>query len=88
MQSHLPNLGEMMTSGKWIAAIMIIVSGSVLSGFGVYLFAQELFKSPEVPLAIKIAVPTMAGGIIILVIIVIVDRWRSSRKETFKEVDY
>ena len=52
-----------MTFGKWIAAIMIIVSGLVLAGFGVYFFTQELFNSPDVPLAIKIALPTMAGGI-------------------------
>ena len=59
----------MMTSGKWIAAIMIIVSGSVLAGFRVYFFAQESFKSPDVPLVIKIAVPTMASSMIILAIV-------------------
>ena len=77
-----------MTAGKWLGAVLIVVSGLVLAGYSVYFFAQEFFDSPDVPLAIKIAVPAMAGGILILAAIVVSERWRNSKKETFTEVDY
>ena len=77
-----------MTSGKWLGAVLIIVSGLVLAGYGGYFFAQEFFDSPDVPVAIKIAVPAMVVGIVILAAIAIADRWRSRKKETFTEVEY
>ena len=75
-----------MTSGKWLGAVLIIVSGLVLAGYGGYFFAQEFFDSPDVPVAI--AVPAMVVGIVILAAIAIADRWRSRKKETFTEVEY
>ena len=69
------------------AAVLIIGGALVLVGYGVYAILKALFQSDEVPLAISLAAAAIVLGFAILVIYVVLDRFRESRHERFEEAD-
>ena len=63
----------------------------VLMGVGVMIiigyFVRGFFLSSSLPLALRVAVGAIGGGIIIVLISVIRERYKAAKEEDFKEVD-
>ena len=47
-----------------------------------------LFGADEIPVLIKIAVPAVAVGMAVLLVVAVVQRMRDRKEEDFKEVEY
>ena len=71
-------------------AILVIAGVAVMLGYPVYYVFKflytETFISSSVPLPIRIAIPAVILGIILLFVAVGWDRYRKSKKERFEEV--
>ena len=72
----------------WVGGTIVVAGTLVLAGYGVYAFSREFFGSPDVPLAVQVAVPAMLVGVIILLGAALMDRLRHRKQEHFKEADY
>ena len=72
----------------WVAGIAIVGGLGVLAAYWiVYVFAA-LFGADEIPVLVKIAVPTVAVGAAVLLVVAVVQRMRDRKEEDFKEVEY
>ena len=69
------------------AAALIIGGLLVIVGYGLYYMLDGLYSDINAPLAIKVAVTALLAGIALLLLYVAVDRIRTSRGESFEEVD-
>lgn len=72
----------------WVGGGLLIVGMLVLVGYAVYYLSRDFFGSPDVPVAVQIAVPAIVVGAIILLAAAIADRVRRRKRERFEEVDY
>ena len=70
-----------------IGGILLTVGLAILIGWGLYWFFRLAFL--ELPLPVKIAIATIAVGLIILLASLGWERYRASKeeKEKFKEVE-
>ena len=82
-----PGSGEMRTA-LWVGGIVTTVGALALVGYGVYDFSRDFFGSHDVALVVKVAVPAVALGLLILLGVVLMDRLRDRKRERFEEVDY
>ena len=69
------------------AAVLIIGGLLVIVGYGLYYMLDGLYSDVDAPLAIKLAVTALLAGIALLLLYVAVDRIRTSKSESFEEVD-
>jgi len=72
---------------QWIGGAMVVAATAVLVGYGACEGLGELFDSDDVPFFIKVAVPALAIGLLILLALVIGQRLQGHRHEHFKEVE-
>jgi len=72
----------------WLGVILTVTSTLVLIGYGLYYFARDFLGSSDIPIAVRVAVPVAAAGILVLLGVVIADRMRRKRYEQFGEVEY
>ncbi len=73
---------------QWVSGSLVVASAAVLIGYGAYEGGRELFGSDEVPVFVKVAVPVLTVGLLILLALVIGQRIQGKRHETFREVDF
>ena len=69
------------------AAVLIIGGLLVIVGYGLYYMLVGLYSDIDAPLAIKVAVTAILAGTALLLLYVAVDRIRTSKRESFEEVD-
>ncbi len=72
----------------WIGGILVAVGVAAMSAFGVFTLARELFRDPETPIVLLVALPAVAVGFLILLAAAVHHRIRQRREEDFSEVDY
>ena len=72
----------------WIGGILVAVGVAALSAYGVFSLAREMFRDPETPIVILVALPAVAIGFIVLLAAAVHHRIRQRREEDFSEVDY
>ncbi|MCI0438468.1 MAG: hypothetical protein L0177_04985 [Chloroflexi bacterium] len=77
-----------MQAAQWLGGILIAAGALALAGYGLYFYFDAVIGSPDVPLAVKAASPAIGAGLLTLLVVVIVQRVQSKRRETFKETDY
>ena len=63
--------------------ILMIAGLVVVLGYSIYYFVIV----SDIPLAIRVAVPAMLLGLILLLVSVVRERLEASKKETFKEIE-
>ena len=70
-----------------IGGILLAIGLAILIGWGLYWFFKLAFLS--LPLPVKIAIAAIAVGLIILLVSLVWERYRTSKeeKEKFKEVE-
>ena len=64
----------------WILFIGGLV---VVAGYVIYLFVTD----PDIPIAIRIGAPSAVVGVVLLIMGVGRERYRSAKKESFKEIE-
>lgn len=69
-----------------IVGIILAVAGVVVvGGYAIYHFFRGFFTASQIPLYLRIGVPVIVAGVLLLLISVGWERYKASRKETFKE---
>ena len=71
-----------------IAAVLLIGGLGVLIGYWLYFLLSVIYTEQDVPVLIKVAVPMVISGLILLISTIAWHRIQSSKKENFEEVDY
>ena len=71
-----------------IAAVLLIGGLGVLIGYWLYFLLSVIYTEQDVPVLIKVAVPMVILGLILLISTIALHRIQSSKKENFEEVDY
>ena len=71
-----------------IGIALILVGFLTLLGYGMYSLVVAIYSTEDIPLIIKLAVPVLIGGLMVLIVSVGRDRLRDRRNEKFREVKY
>lgn len=71
-----------------IGIVLILVGFLTLLGYGMYSLLVAIYSTEDIPLIIKLAVPVLIGGLMVLILSVVRDRLRDRRNEKFREVKY
>ena len=71
-----------------IGIVLILVGFLTLLGYGMYSLLVVIYSTEDIPLIIKLAVPVLIGGLMVLIVSVGRDRIRDRRNEKFREVKY
>ena len=71
-----------------IGIVLILVGFLTLLGYGMYSLLVAIYSTEDIPLIIKLAVPVLIGGLMVLIVSVVRDRLRDRRNEKFREVKY
>lgn len=70
-----------------IAWISVAAGALILLVYATYYSFNELFNNSGVPVPVKIAVPILLGGIVVLALVSVKDRISGLRKENFRRDD-
>ena len=71
-----------------IGIVLVLVGFLTLLGYGMYSLLVVIYSTEDIPLIIKLAVPVLIGGLMVLIVSVGRDRLRDRRNEKFREVKY
>ena len=71
-----------------IGIVLILVGFLTLLGYGMYSLVVAIYSTEDIPLIIKLVVPVLIGGLMVLIVSVGRDRIRDRRNEKFREVKY
>ena len=71
-----------------IGIVLILVGFLTLLGYGMYSLVVAIYSTEDIPLIIKLAVPVLIGGLMVLIVSIVRDRLRDRRNEKFREVKY
>ena len=71
-----------------IGIVLILVGFLTLLGYGMYSLVVAIYSTEDIPLIIKLAVPVLIGGLMVLIVSVVRDRLRDRRNEKFREGKY
>ena len=72
----------------WAGAIVLGCGAALLVGYGGYVLIAELAGDPDVPLAIRIGLPALCVGGVIVLVAVLIEQIRRNRRNDFREVDH
>lgn len=72
----------------WVGGTLVVAGVLVLTCYGIYYFSRDFFGSSEVPLGIKVALPVIVAGIVVLLGAVLTERLRLRKREGLEEVEY
>ena len=73
------------SSMEQIAWALMSISALMLLGYSVYYSFDELFKESGIPTPVKVAIPVVLPGAIILLLVSLRDRVAARRKEDFRK---
>ena len=71
-----------------IGIVLILVGFLTLLGYGMYSLVVAIYSTEDIPLIIRLAVPIIIGGLMVLIVSVVRDRLRDRSNEKFREVNY
>ena len=77
-----------MKVATWAAAIVVAAGVAVLSAYWFVAVLDVLFDADDVPILIKIAVPAMVAGTVVLVLVAVLQRIRDRKDEDLEGVEY
>ena len=77
-----------MKVATWAAAIAVAGGVAVLAAYWFVSVLDVLFDAEEVPILIRIAVPAIVGGSVVLLLVAVLQRLRDRKDEDLEGVDY
>ena len=72
---------------RLVGAILAVSGAVIVIGYAVYYFFTDFFTNEAIPIAIRVAVPAVAVGLLLLLISIGRERYLASKKETFREIE-
>ncbi len=72
----------------WLGGLMAVAGALVVLGYGAYSFSKAFFGSDAIPLPVRIAVPAVVAGFLLVLGAVLLERTRGRGREQFEEVEY
>ena len=82
------NEGISMRTAQWIGGLLIVAGALVLTGYGLFFYFDEFFGAPDVPVPVKVSVPAIIVGMLVLLVVVVLQRIQSRKREHFREEEY
>ena len=77
-----------MKVATWAAAIVVAAGMAVLTAYWFVSVLEVLFGADDVPILIKIAVPAIVAGTVVLVLVAVLQRIRDRKDEDLEGVEY
>ena len=77
-----------MKVATWAAAIVVAAGVAVLSAYWFVSVLEVLFDADDVLILIKIAVPAIVAGTVVLVLVAVLQRIRDRKDEDLEGVEY
>ncbi len=77
-----------MKVATWAAAIVVAGGVAVLAAYWFVSVLDVLFDADDVPILIKIAVPAIVAGTVVLVLVAVLQRIRDRKDEDLEGVEY
>ena len=77
-----------MKVATWAAAIAVAGGVAVLAAYWFVSVLDVLFDAEEIPILIRIAVPAIVGGSVVLLLVAVLQRLRDRKDEDLEGVDY
>ena len=71
-----------------IGIVLILIGFLTLLGYGMYSLLVVIYSTEDIPFIIKLGVPVIIGGLMVLIVSIVRDRLRDRRNEKFREVKY
>ena len=71
-----------------LGGLMVLAGALVVLGYGVYYFSKVFFGSHDIPLPVRVAVPAVVVGFLLVMVAVLLERLRSGKREKFEEVEF
>ena len=77
-----------MKVATWAAAIVVAAGVAVLAAYWFVSVLEVLFGADDVPILIKVAVPAIVAGTVVLVLVAVLQRIRDRKDEDLEGVEY
>ena len=77
-----------MKIATWAAAAAVAGGVAILAAYWVVSVLDVLFEVEGVPFLIRVAVPAIAGGFAVLLLVAVLQRLRERKDEDLEGVDY
>ncbi len=77
-----------MKVATWAAAIVVAAGVTVLAAYWFVSVLDVLFDTDDVPILIKIAVPAIVAGTVVLVLVAVLQQIRDRKDEDLERVEY
>ncbi len=68
--------------------VLLIAGAALLGGYWAFLLISEVVGDPDVPLAVRIGLPALGAGGILLLAAVLIEQVRRNRRENFEKVKH
>ena len=72
----------------WLGGLMAVAGALVVLGYGVYYFSKAFFGSDAIPLPVRVALPAVIAGFLLVMGAVLLERLRGGKREKFEEVEF
>lgn len=89
--SPAPRRGQVEQAAKILlhAGLVLLIAGAaLLGGYWAFLLISEVIGDPDVPLAVRIGLPALGAGGLLLLAAVLIQQVRRNRREDFGEVKH
>ena len=68
--------------------VLLIAGAALLGGYWAFLLISEVVGDPDVPLAVRIGLPALGAGGVLLLAAVLIEQVRRNRRENFEKVKH
>ena len=89
--SPTPGQGQVDQTAKILlhAGLVLLIAGAaLLGGYWAFVLLSEVVGDPEVPLAVRIGLPALGAGGLLLLAAVLIQQIRRNRREDFGEIEH
>jgi hypothetical protein len=70
-----------------LGMLIFLLGAAVTAGFSVYLLVKEVLLDPDFPLALKVGLPAMGVGLLLLLAVAVRERVSMRRRDGLKEAE-
>ncbi|MBI4202709.1 MAG: hypothetical protein HY532_06335 [Chloroflexi bacterium] len=69
----------------FVGGLLFVLGAFIIVGYAAAISFSEFFGNPSLPLLLRLSVPLMMVGTVLLIVAWLRERWASWRRETFKD---